>query len=102
SYDGTSALAAAPEFRPEVALLDIGLPGQNGYEVARHLKGLFDDAILLVAVSGYAQEEDLQRSTSAGIAHHFAKPVDLELLRELLARPEPVPNGPGGESRPTA
>jgi PAS domain S-box-containing protein len=103
AYDGRQALEAARHFRPDVALLDIGLPGLNGYEVARHLKETFgEEDILLIAVSGYAQEEDLQRSAGAGIAHHFAKPVDLELLRELLARPEPVPNGSGGEARPSA
>jgi len=94
AYDGTSALQAARDFRPDVALLDIGLPGLNGYELARHLVAMYgDDDILLIAVSGYAQEEDMQRSAHAGIAHHFAKPVDLELLRELLARPQSVPNG---------
>ncbi len=103
AYDGRQALEAARHFRPDVALLDIGLPGLNGYQVARHLKEMLgEDDILLIAVSGYAQEEDLQRSVGVGIAHHFAKPVDLELLRELLGRPEPVPNGPGGEARPSA
>ncbi|HZR69062.1 MAG TPA: PAS domain S-box protein [Burkholderiales bacterium] len=96
AYDGTSALDSSRDFRPDVALLDIGLPGLNGYQLADRLKALFgDDDILLIAVSGYAQEEDLERSLNAGIARHFAKPVDLELLRELLARPQPVPNGPG-------
>jgi PAS domain S-box-containing protein len=102
AYEGPSALRAAPGFRPDVALLDIGLPGMNGYELARHLKDMFaDDDILLIAVSGYAQEEDLRRSADAGIARHFAKPVDLELLRPLLARPETVPDGPGGAHRPS-
>jgi PAS domain S-box-containing protein len=102
-YDGMSAVRIAAEFHPDVALLDIGLPGLNGYEVAARLKETFgDEDILLIAVSGYAQEEDVQRSTSAGIAHHFAKPVDLELLRRLLARAEAVPNGAGGEQRPSA
>ncbi len=96
AYDGMSALDSSRDFRPDVALLDIGLPGLNGYQLADRLKALFgDDDILLIAVSGYAQEEDLERSLNAGIARHYAKPVDLELLRELLARPQPVPNGPG-------
>ncbi|HEY6863813.1 MAG TPA: PAS domain S-box protein [Burkholderiales bacterium] len=96
AYDGTSALEAARDFRPDVALLDIGLPGLNGYQLADRLKSHFgEDELLLIAVSGYAQEEDLERSLNAGIARHFAKPVDLELLRELLARPQTVPNGPG-------
>jgi two-component system, chemotaxis family, CheB/CheR fusion protein len=77
---------AAREFKPEAALLDIGLPVVNGYEVARQLKQLPGcEHILLIAVSGYAQEEDLQRSQEAGIQHHFAKPVDLDVLGELLA-----------------
>jgi PAS domain S-box-containing protein len=101
AYDGVSAVRAGRDFRPEVALLDIGLPILNGYEVARQLKELLtEEEILLIAVSGYAQEEDHQRSAEAGIAHHFAKPVDLDLLRRLLARPEPVTSPGGAEVRP--
>jgi PAS domain S-box-containing protein len=101
AYDGMSALRMAREFKPDAALLDIGLPLLNGYEVARQLRTLpGGETMLLVAVSGYAQEEDQQRSMEAGIAHHFAKPVDLDLLNRLLARPEPATSGVGREARP--
>jgi PAS domain S-box-containing protein len=101
AYDGVSAVRAAREFRPEVALLDIGLPILNGYEVARQLRELpAGEETLLIAVSGYAQEEDQQRSTEAGIGHHFAKPVDLDVLRDLLARPDPVASAGGAEAHP--
>jgi two-component system, chemotaxis family, CheB/CheR fusion protein len=87
AYDGMSAVHSAREFRPDAALLDIGLPNLNGYEVARQLKNMpGGDDIQLIAVSGYAQEEDQQRGLEVGIEHHFAKPVDLDVLRELLAR----------------
>jgi PAS domain S-box-containing protein len=100
--EGSSALRAARDFKPEAALLDIGLPIVNGYEVARQLKQLPGcEHILLIAVSGYAQEEDLQRSQEVGIRHHFAKPVDLDVLRELLAvEEEPGPTAGAREERP--
>jgi PAS domain S-box-containing protein len=99
AYDGVSALRVAREFKPDAALLDLGLPGLNGYEVARRLRELpAGGQTLLIAVSGYAQEEDHQRSVDAGIAHHFAKPVDLDVLRELLARCEAATTGAAREA----
>jgi CheY-like chemotaxis protein len=85
AFDGPEGLAAAEEFRPEVVLLDIGLPKMDGYEVARRLRrsaGL--DTCLLIAVSGYGQDEDLQRSRQAGFDHHLVKPVSAEVLDDLL------------------
>ncbi|MFP5286442.1 MAG: response regulator, partial [Thermoanaerobaculia bacterium] len=85
-HDGRSALDAARVQRPEVVLLDIGLPGLDGYQVARHLRedvGL--DHALLVAMTGYGQPEDRRRSHEAGIHHHFVKPVEPMVLRNLLA-----------------
>jgi signal transduction histidine kinase len=90
--DGPAALEAAPGFRPDVVLLDIGLPKMDGYEVARRLRR--DPAtgdVLLVALSGYGQDEDRRRSHAAGFDAHFVKPVELEKLQALLAgasRPE--------------
>jgi signal transduction histidine kinase len=85
-YDGSEALETAAEFRPEVVLLDIGLPrGMDGYEVARRLRtqpGL--EQTLLVALTGYGAEEDRERAREAGFSAHFVKPVDLEALCELL------------------
>ena len=85
-HDGCAALDAAREQRPEVVLLDIGLPGLDGYQVARRLRdevGL--DHALLVAMTGYGQPEDRRRSQEAGIQYHFVKPVEPLVLRNLLA-----------------
>jgi CheY-like chemotaxis protein len=84
-HDGLSALDAAKAFRPQVVLLDIGLPGLNGYEVARRLRSdpLTKD-VLLVAVSGYGQDEDRRRSQQAGFDHHLVKPVDLVALQRIM------------------
>ncbi|HEX6900920.1 MAG TPA: ATP-binding protein [Thermoanaerobaculia bacterium] len=83
--DGPAALAIAAEHRPEIVLLDIGLPGMTGYEVAQHLReipGL--ERVLLVAVTGYGQREDRRRSREAGFEYHLVKPVEPEKLRELI------------------
>jgi signal transduction histidine kinase len=85
-HDGCAALDAAREQKPEVVLLDIGLPGLDGYQVARRLReeiGL--DQALLVAMTGYGQPEDRRRSQEAGIQYHFVKPVEPLVLRNLLA-----------------
>jgi PAS domain S-box-containing protein len=85
-HDGCAALDAAREQQPEVVLLDIGLPGLDGYQVARRLReevGL--DHVLLVAMTGYGQPEDRLRSQEAGIQYHFVKPVEPMMLRNLLA-----------------
>ena len=92
-HDGEHALAAVESFRPEVVLLDIGLPGLDGYEVARRLRASpRNRALLLVAVSGYGQDRDRHRSALAGFDHHLTKPVDFELLERVLAtRAAPSP-----------
>jgi PAS domain S-box-containing protein len=85
AYDGPTGIATAREFHPEVVLCDIGLPGMDGYEVARAFRA--DEALRgaqLVALSGYALAEDLQRAAEAGFERHLAKPPSLEKLRELL------------------
>ena len=85
--DGHTALETAQDFRPEVVLLDIGLPGMNGYEVARRLRaGADGNRLLLAAVTGYGHAEDRSRSRQAGIDHHLVKPIDPEALRQLLCR----------------
>ncbi|MBI5491158.1 MAG: PAS domain-containing protein [Deltaproteobacteria bacterium] len=93
--DGPSGIEAAREFRPEVVLCDIGLPGMDGFEVARTFRA---DARLrearLVAVSGYALPEDLERSSAAGFDHHLAKPPSLAQIEDLLqGRAPPRSNG---------
>jgi len=85
AHDGVEALEVAARFRPQVLLLDLGLPRLDGYEVARKLRedpGLAD--AMLVAVSGYGRAEDRQRTREAGFDDHLVKPVDHEVLRKLL------------------
>ncbi|MFO1431705.1 MAG: ATP-binding protein [Candidatus Competibacteraceae bacterium] len=87
AYDGPTALAIAAEYRPRAVLLDIGLPGMNGYELAqglRALAGLRD--LLLIAITGYGQDEDRRHAQEAGIDYHLVKPVEAgELLKLLTA-----------------
>jgi signal transduction histidine kinase/CheY-like chemotaxis protein len=93
AYSGPQALAIAPEFRPEVVLCDLGLPGMSGYEVGAKLRQHPASArAQLIAVSGYGQAEDRERSQAAGFDLHLVKPVDpSELLRILeLGTHEPV------------
>jgi PAS domain S-box-containing protein len=88
AYDGPTALETAAAFQPEVVLLDIGLPkGMDGYEVARRLRGMKGlDKAMLLAVTGYGQDEDRLLSGEAGFTAHLVKPVDLDYLRQLLSR----------------
>jgi CheY-like chemotaxis protein len=90
AHDGQQALQVAADYRPNLVLLDIGLPVHNGYEVARRLRTdpRYGPAVL-VALTGYGSDEDRRRSLSAGFDHHMVKPVDFESLRTLLALPEP-------------
>lgn len=91
AHDGPSAVESARRLSPDVAILDIGLPGFSGLEVARRLRGEPSLAgLFLVALSGWVQPEDLVRSREAGFDHHLAKPVDVGTLVRLLARAEGV------------
>jgi PAS domain S-box-containing protein len=86
AFDGASALALAQEIQPEIVLLDIGLPGIDGFEVAERMRALPGlDRVLLVALTGYGQSEDRRRSHAAGIDHHLVKPVDPAALQRLIA-----------------
>ena len=86
AHDGPAALVAALDFRPNVALLDIGLPIMDGYEVARRMRGQPTlGTVLLVAMTGYGQESDRQRSREAGFDHHLVKPADFGKVQEILA-----------------
>jgi signal transduction histidine kinase/CheY-like chemotaxis protein len=85
AHDGDTATERAPVAKPDVVLIDIGLPGIDGYEVARRLKASSQvDSAVLVALTGYARAEDRQRAIAAGFDHHLVKPVDLAALRGLL------------------
>jgi two-component system CheB/CheR fusion protein len=84
--NGPEALEQARSFHPDVALVDIGLPGMDGYEVARRLRAQPSERpLLLVALTGYGQDDDLQRSRAAGFDRHLVKPIDFEVLQGLLA-----------------
>ncbi len=87
AYTGQTALETAVEYQPDVVLLDIGLPDMNGYEVARHLRQQPQTKdVRLIAMTGYGQDSDRQRSQEAGCEHHLVKPVDPQKLQDLLAR----------------
>jgi two-component system CheB/CheR fusion protein len=87
AHDGTGALAAAAQFRPDVVVMDIGLPGMSGYDVARHLRGRSETAgVLLIALTGYGQPEDAFRIKAAGFDHHLVKPASPEELAALVDR----------------
>ena len=86
AYDGSSVLEAALDFRPNVVLLDIGLPGLNGFEVAKRIRQqptLKD--IVLVAMTGYGQKSDRKSSQEAGFDHHLVKPGDFGKVLQILA-----------------
>src|SRR5436309_1102096 len=97
--DGDSGVDEARRLRPDVALIDIGLPGIDGYEVARRVRADVPRA-RLVAVTGYGQPDDLQRAWAAGFDVHLVKPVDPQQLQQVLAagarrRPRSMDRGPG-------
>ena len=84
-YDGPQAIDAARNHRFDFVLLDIGLPGMDGYQVAAKLRDEdFGKGAVIIAVSGYGQEEDRRRSQAAGFDHHLVKPVDFDSLVSLI------------------
>ncbi len=86
AYDGAAALETAQEFRPDVALLDIGMPGLDGYEVAQRIREEpWGQGVTLVALTGWGQAQDKERAMAAGFDHHVTKPVEPERLQALLA-----------------
>lgn len=91
-YDGRDAIRALHQFAAQVVLLDLGLPEIDGWEVARRLREVHQPPRLcIIAVTGYGQERDRQRSQAAGIDHHLVKPPDLSALVGLIQRSD----GPG-------
>jgi CheY-like chemotaxis protein len=85
AHDALTALEAAREFHPDVALLDIGLPKIDGYELARRLRGLYP-SLRIVAVTGFGQPSDRVRSRNAGFDEHIVKPVNIEALRRVIEK----------------
>ena len=85
--NGPEALRLLPEFLPDVILLDIGLPGMDGYEIARRVRRMeTGEEVKIIATTGYAHDEDRQLATEAGFDYHLTKPVNFKTLEELLNR----------------
>jgi CheY-like chemotaxis protein len=83
-FEGQSALAAAVTLRPAAAILDIGMPGMHGYDVAKRMREI-SPATLLIACTGWGAARDRERSTASGFDHHLVKPVGLEDLQRLFS-----------------
>ena len=91
AYDGDEALRIAADLRPDVVLMDLGMPRMSGHEVARRLRAQsWAASILLIALSGWGQDEDRRRTAEAGFDHHLVKPLDLDALTLLLAAAQPA------------
>ena len=85
AHDGMEAVEVATAFRPDVILLDIGMPRLNGYEACRRIREQpWGEKIVLVALTGWGQDEDKRRSQEAGFTHHMVKPIDPAVLKKLL------------------
>jgi signal transduction histidine kinase/CheY-like chemotaxis protein len=103
AHDGTVALDAVLRFQPEIVLLDIGLPGMDGYEVASRLQvqpELRENIRLMAAITGYAEDEARRRSYEVGFDHHLVKPVDPEVILALVASLEWAEPNDGNPSQP--
>jgi CheY-like chemotaxis protein len=99
AYDGDSALEIALEFRPSIVLLDIGLPGIDGYEVARRLRSEVTlPPMTVIAVTAYSHDEARRQATASGFDHFLVKPVTFAELSPLLV-PDPQKPGRGHEER---
>jgi len=86
AHEGLSAVETWSAFRPELAILDIGMPKLNGYDVAREIRSREDGHTVLIAVTGWGQEEDKRRAREAGFDHHLTKPVDPPVIARILAQ----------------
>jgi CheY-like chemotaxis protein len=91
AHDGLEAVQAAATLRPDVVLLDIGMPKMNGYEAARHIRQQpWGKEMLLIALTGWGQDEDKRRTFEAGFDYHLTKPLDPAALEKLLAGLKPA------------
>ena len=86
---GPEAVASAHEHPPDVVLLDVGLPGMSGYDVARVLRSSFPGRFPILGLTGYSHPQDLIQAESAGFDQYLVKPIDLDLLRQYLGLDEP-------------
>jgi len=101
AYNGSQALEIAEDFRPALVFLDIGMPNLNGYDTARRLRERpWTKDVVLIALTGWGQEEDKRRAQEAGFNFHVVKPVDFANLRNILEGFSPAqPPSPGGSKR---
>ena len=91
AHDGPAAIESATARRPQVVLLDIGLPGMDGYEVAaRFRREEYGRKAILIAISGYGEDQVRERVREAGFDHHLVKPVDFDALLTILNRADAV------------
>ncbi len=96
AYDGADGLSRAAQWRPQVAILDLGMPSMGGLELARRLRSEeWGRDMLLIALSGWGRDDDRRQTAQAGFDHHLVKPVDLGTLEQLIAAPRPPGGGPG-------
>jgi len=87
SFDGRQTVRAAEDFRPEVVLMDISMPGMSGYDAARAIRGApWGQAMILVALTGWGRTRDLEAARAAGFDDYLLKPVDPEKLLEVITR----------------
>jgi CheY-like chemotaxis protein len=90
AYDGLEAVEVAERFRPEAILLDLGMPKLNGYDAARRIREQpWGEGVLLLALTGWGQEDDKRRSKEAGFDHHVTKPVDVDAMMRLIGEHAP-------------
>jgi CheY-like chemotaxis protein len=93
AYNGEEAIEVAASFHPEVVLMDLGMPKMNGFEAARHIREQpWGQNMLLIALSGWGQEDDKRKTKEAGFDHHLTKPAEPAELKKLLATPAMVPD----------
>ena len=86
AHTGVDALSVASDRKPDAALLDIGMPGMNGYEVAAHVRReAWGKSMTLIAITGWGQEDNKRMAREAGFDHHLTKPMDTAVLENLLA-----------------
>jgi CheY-like chemotaxis protein len=85
AMDGEEAITIAEAFDPQIAFLDIGMPRVDGYEAARRIRDVLGERVVLVALTGWGQDEDKRRSHEAGFHHHLTKPPEPEILERMIA-----------------